>query len=120
VTVLVVDDEPAVLNVAGRTLKRAGHQVLSAASGEEALNLAREHGGRIELVLLDLVMPGLTGPETLAQLDVVLPGIRVVTTSGYAEGQAAARFGSGRGVKFLQKPYRPDELLAVVREALGD
>jgi two-component system cell cycle sensor histidine kinase/response regulator CckA len=119
-TVLVVDDEPAVRNVAGRSLKRAGHEVLAAASGEEALELARERGNRIDLVLLDLVMPGLSGPETLVQLEVLVPGIKVVATSGYAEGQAAARFGSGRHVHFLQKPYRPDELLAVVREALGE
>jgi len=119
-TVLVVDDEPAVRNVAGRTLKRAGHEVLAAASGEEALEVAREHGGRINLVLLDLVMPGLTGPETLVRLELLVPGIRVVATSGYAEGQAAALFGQGRDVQFLQKPYRPDELLEVVKVALGD
>jgi PAS domain S-box-containing protein len=118
-TVLVVDDEPAVRNVAARSLKRAGHEVLAAASGEEALELAREQGHRIDLVLLDLVMPGLSGPETLVQLEALVPGLKVVATSGYAEGQAAARFGSGRPVHFLQKPYRPDELLAVVREALG-
>ena len=119
-TVLVVDDEPAVRSVAGRTLKRAGHVVLAAGSGEEALALAREHGARIDLVLLDLVMPGLTGPETLVQLEVLVPGIRVVATSGYAEGQAAALFGQGRDVQFLQKPYRPDELMKVVTAALGN
>ncbi len=119
-TVLVVDDEPAVRSVAGRTLKRAGHAVLAAANGEEAVDLARVHGRSIDLVLLDLVMPGLTGPETLIQLEVLVPGIRVVATSGYAEGQAAALFGQGRDVRFLQKPYRPDELLEVVRVALGD
>jgi len=119
-TVLVVDDEPAVRSVAGRTLKRAGHAVISAASGEEAVALARENGSRIDLVLLDLIMPGLSGPETLVQLEALIPGLKVVATSGYDEGQAAARFGSGRHVNFLQKPYRPDELLAVVREALAD
>jgi CheY-like chemotaxis protein len=94
--------------------------VISAASGEEAVALARENGSRIDLVLLDLIMPGLSGPETLVQLEGLIPGLKVVATSGYDEGQAAARFGSGRHVNFLQKPYRPDELLAVVREALAD
>ncbi|MFZ5586465.1 MAG: Cache 3/Cache 2 fusion domain-containing protein [Thermodesulfobacteriota bacterium] len=117
--VLVVDDEAVVRQLAREILLLAGYQVETAADGEEAL--AALAGGRppVDLVLLDVVMPGLNGGEVLARIKAAHPWVKVVMASGMFEsGQPAAsawRLADGS----LQKPYRAPELLAAVRLALG-
>lgn len=116
-TVLVVDDEPGVRNLARRILEDVGFDVLVAADGEEALRMARERAD-VRLVLLDMTMPRMSGEETWRRLREIRPDLRVVLSSGYDEQDAAGRF-VGEGVTgFLPKPYSPDEFIQTVRRAL--
>ncbi|MEJ5221786.1 MAG: PAS domain S-box protein, partial [Tepidiforma sp.] len=117
-TILVVDDDETVRNVTRRMLQHAGYTVLLAADGAEALACYRDHPG-IDLVLLDMTMPHMDGEETFRELRRVDPRVRVLLTSGYNEQDATERF-AGKGLAgFIQKPYRPLDLLEKVREALG-
>jgi signal transduction histidine kinase/CheY-like chemotaxis protein len=115
-TVLVVEDEPAVRETAVRALRRAGHVVLAAADAEEALRLAERHLGRIDLLLTDVVLPGVNGPELARRLRAGRPSLRVLLTSGYAADEALRL--SEAGAPFLPKPYTPDELATWVAELL--
>jgi len=117
-TALVVDDEPAVASVAESMLRGAGMQVLVAHSGAEALDLYREHGRGIDVVLLDISMPERTGPETLADLRTVDPDVRAVFSSGYPEHSIAAQLAEEPDLLFIQKPYRVEQLLEVMRSAV--
>jgi PAS domain S-box-containing protein len=117
--VLVVDDEPAVLETIASILDQAGVPWAAASDGEAAVRLFRERAAHIQLVLLDLSMPGLSGEETFEALRVIDPKVRVLLSSGYSEAEATRRF-VGRGLAgFLQKPYRPGALVEAVRRALG-
>lgn len=123
-TVLVVDDEESVRNVAKAILKRAGLRVLTAAGGREALDLLRRNGhngGQVGAVLLDLVMPRMDGKEVLEELRSFSPELPVILSSGYTEEhENGARLAAhGQPTRFLPKPYRPAELLERVREALA-
>jgi len=115
-TVLVVEDDAAVRETAVRALRRAGHAVLAAPDGEEALRLAGRHAGRIDLLLTDVVLPGVNGPELARRLREARPSLRVLLTSGYAADEAL-RLSEG-GAPFLPKPYTPDELAVWVAELL--
>ena len=117
-TVLVVDDEPSVAKVAARTLASAGMQALVASDGAEALALHRERGGKVDLVLLDLNMPGLPGDEVYRALRRESPGLPILLSSGHPEEAALARIEGGEVVAFLQKPYSTEALRRRVRELL--
>ena len=117
-TVLVVEDEDAVLSMARRALERQGYTVLTALSGRQALAIALKHPGEIDLLFCDMVMPDLTGREVADRIEAARPGIRVLMTSGYGESQLAGDDGLGE-LAFLPKPYTPRELTARVRESLG-
>jgi PAS domain S-box-containing protein len=117
-TVLVVDDEPTVREVSRSILEMAGFTVLTAADGEKGLEIYREHGDEISIVLLDMTMPRMSGEETFRELRKLRPGVKVILTSGYNEQDATDRF-AGKGLAgFIQKPYPPSALLAKVRTAL--
>ncbi len=117
-TILLVEDEQAVRIVATRVLKNQGYLVLAACNGEEALSLAEEAGGAVDLVLTDVVMPDIGGPDLVARLTARWPGLRVVFMSGYAEGDKV-RGGMGKlETSFLQKPFSADSLLLMVRQVL--
>ena len=117
--VLVVDDEPAVLETIASILDQAGVPWAAASDGEAAVRLFRERAAHVHLVLLDLSMPGLSGEETFEALREIDPNVRVLLSSGYSEAEATRKF-VGRGLAgFLQKPYRPGALVEAVRRALG-
>ncbi|MEO8634086.1 MAG: response regulator [Gemmatimonadales bacterium] len=117
-TVLIVDDEKEVLRLMGRFLERAGFEAVLAPGGMEALARFREHGGEIDVIILDLTMPGMSGEETLAALRKLDPDLPAILTSGYTRSEFARR-GTGMGISgFLQKPYLPSELIQMVREVL--
>jgi CheY-like chemotaxis protein len=117
-TVLIVEDEGAVLKLTRRALEAQGYTVLAAADGGDALRIVERHGGTIHLLLTDLVMPGLSGRELADQLQVRRPGIRVLYMSGYP-GDAVVQHGSlTPGSAFLQKPFSPDSLARKVRDVL--
>lgn len=116
-TVLIAEDEDAVRDLASRFLKAAGYTVLSANSGTEALELVKGWGKPIHLLLTDIVMAQLRGPDLAALLRHVYPGVKTVFMSGYQD--YGARDGaSDDGCLFIQKPFSRDNLLAVVAEAL--
>ncbi len=115
-TILVVDDEPLLRRVASKLLQRIGYCVLEAASGENALEIFQEQGAEIDLVLLDLIMPGLNGFQTLERLRALNPQVPVLMCSGYGEGATEKL---PPDVKFLSKPYPLEILSQRVSEALN-
>ncbi|HKB00590.1 MAG TPA: PAS domain S-box protein [Gemmataceae bacterium] len=116
-TVLLVDDEPMIRNLAKATLERSGYRVLLAGDGQEAVDLYRKHKEEIAVVVLDLTMPLMTGQEALRELKKIDPGVRALYASGYSADSIEGA-DAGEVVGFLQKPYRPDELVATVRSAI--
>ncbi|MDQ3208966.1 MAG: PAS domain-containing protein [Gemmatimonadota bacterium] len=117
-TILLVEDEPAVRNVAIRVLTNQGYFVLAASNGEEALALADKVAGAIDLILTDVVMPDIGGPELVARLVERWPGVRAVFMSGYAEGDKVRVGLEDAATSFLQKPFSADSLMLTVREVL--
>jgi nitrogen-specific signal transduction histidine kinase/CheY-like chemotaxis protein len=118
-TVLVVDDEEIVRDVAQQTLEQAGYRVLTAADGAEGVRTFVENKDEISLVLLDMTMPGLGGEESFRVLRGLRSGIRVLLSSGYDEQEVTSRFESPSPDGFIQKPYRPADLLARIRDVLS-
>jgi len=117
-TLLVVDDEPLVRNVARVLLESAGFDVVEAANGVEAVDLYRARAAEIRAVLLDVTMPGLGGVEALQRIREVDPGARVILSSGYDQRDTLAHLERDQGVEFLQKPYRARTLLKKLRTVL--
>ncbi|HET7463630.1 MAG TPA: PAS domain S-box protein [Longimicrobium sp.] len=119
-TVLLAEDEVTVRRLAVRVLQRGGFAVLEAADGEEALTVAREYAGSIDLLVTDLVMPRMGGRDLAARLRGVRPQVPVVYVSGYAE-EAVQRDGVlDPGARFLPKPFTAEQLLDAVHAALRD
>jgi PAS domain S-box-containing protein len=116
--ILLVDDEEMLRNLGEAILTRYGYRVQTAANGEKALELYRGHPGKIDLVILDLIMPGMGGLRCLEQLLKANPSVKVVITTGYSlEGPTTAVLEKG-AKKFLTKPYASAELLQTVRDVL--
>jgi CheY-like chemotaxis protein len=118
-TVLVAEDSEPVREVAGAMLGGLGYTVLLASRGEEALAIARAHPGPIDLLLTDLVMPGLRGDSLAEQVAATRPGIRVLFMSGSdAAEPAGARRGPGCAEPVLRKPFDHDRLARAIRQSL--
>ncbi len=117
-TLLVVDDEAGLRDVAGRILSGAGYQVLSADCGDQALQVAAGHVGKIDLLVSDVVMPGMLGKELAERLTGVRPDTRVLYMSGYAQPILASQGTLDPGVALLEKPFTADDLLMAVRKRL--
>jgi CheY-like chemotaxis protein len=115
-TVLVVEDQPAVRAVTVRILREHGYEVLEASSGAQALAIAADH--RIELLLTDVVMPVMSGPEVAAQLRAGDRDLPVLYMSGYAEGVRGPRRTVDEGVALIEKPFVEVELLKRVHETI--
>jgi two-component system cell cycle sensor histidine kinase/response regulator CckA len=117
-TVLVVDDESMVRDVAEAILHRLGLDVVLAGSGDEAVRLFAEDPERISMVLLDLTMPGLSGAETFRLIRAIRSDATVVLMSGYSEEEASGRF-VGKGLAgFLEKPFSTQGLLDRIQDLL--
>jgi CheY-like chemotaxis protein len=114
-TILLVDDEAIIRNLGRTILQMYGYQVLLAEDGIEAIETYRRERDRIDLVILDLTMPRLSGADTLRQLRQLDPGVRVLLSSGYA---AELNSEGGEILGIVNKPYRPEELADTVRRAL--
>ena len=117
-TVLVVDDSESLRPVVTRILRQYGYAVVDAASGAEALRLAEEQSGPVHLLLTDIVMPGMTGPELARDLSRRHPGIRVLFMSGYAENAVVREGLRHPSAGFIEKPFSPETLAREVRRAL--
>jgi CheY-like chemotaxis protein len=119
-TVLLVEDDPALRSVMQEVLESAGYRVHPASRSEEALAISAVRPGGIDLVLSDVVMPGRSGPELAAELLARRPGLRVLYTSGYPFDAIAHHGVQEPGVRLLQKPFSPSDLLREVRAALDE
>jgi two-component system, cell cycle sensor histidine kinase and response regulator CckA len=117
-TVLLVEDDRGVRTLARQVLQRQGYTVLEAATPSEALMTAARHEGSIDLLLSDVVMPEMTGPELARRVRDVVPGIRVVFMSGYADDAFARDSGADPAADFLSKPFGPETLARKIRLAL--
>jgi two-component system, cell cycle sensor histidine kinase and response regulator CckA len=102
--ILFVEDEDAVRGVAAKLLRARGYEVIEAGSGEEALELAELHKGEIDLMISDVVMPGMQGPDLLKQARQYLAGAPVMFISGYAESEFSDLLEGETNVSFLPKP----------------
>ena len=110
-TILMVEDEAAVRDIARRILTRQGYSVIEAGTGSEALFVSVEHPGPVYFMLSDVVMPGMSGDELAARLATIRPATRVLFMSGYADADLVRRGGIARGVAFVQKPFSPIQLV---------
>src|SRR5262245_50183081 len=106
-TVLIADDEPLVRDLLSRILARDGYNVLTAADGQEAIQLASEHGDAIDLLVSDIQMPGMTGIELAKQLIRFLPNLSVLLMSGFSQSAIVLE----AGWTFLEKPFLPKAIL---------
>src|ERR1017187_3817492 len=117
-TILVVDDEAQIVKVCSRLLQKFGYEVLTAPGGKQAIELVRRFGTKISLVLLDMTMPEMSGRQTYETLQKIMPGIKVLLSSGRSiEGQAQELLDSGCD-GFIQKPFDAVALSAKVQEIL--
>jgi PAS domain S-box-containing protein len=116
--ILVVEDDDGVRWMTRRILVDAGYQVLEAADGASALELFGRDGAAVRLLVTDLVMPGMAGRELADRLAKLRPGIPVLFTSGYTDGEIVRRGLLEPGTAFVQKPFDPDAIVRLVRERL--
>lgn len=117
--VLLVDDDPQVRKITELMLTQFDFEVVSVGSGEEAIDRADEEAGALDLVLMDLTMPGLSGPEAFVEMRRAHPGLKVLFTSGYQE-EESPELSRGKGVVgFLQKPFELEALVEYVRRGIG-
>ena len=115
-TVLFVEDDAAIREMCCEALKSLGYEVLCAASGTEALGLAQQHAGQIDLLVTDLVMPGIQGRELAEKVAALQPSLRTLYISGYTDDALARSGGLGANTIFLQKPFTIDALARKLRE----
>jgi CheY-like chemotaxis protein len=117
-TILVVEDDDAVRNMTREFLKIKGYTVVEARSAPDAIQFTKRHNGPIDLVLTDVVMPGMKGRELVERLASLRPGMKVLYMSAYTE-DAIINYGIlGPGTAFIEKPFSPDDLACKVREVL--
>jgi signal transduction histidine kinase/CheY-like chemotaxis protein len=117
-TILLVEDDPALRKMAAEVLRGTGYKVLTAPSGADALQVAAKHRGPLDVLLTDVVMPGMTGRELAGQIAASHQRIQILYMSGYTD-DAIARHGlRGQALRILQKPFTHDALVRHVREAL--
>jgi PAS domain S-box-containing protein len=117
-TVLLVEDEVSVREIAERILDDAGYRVFEAANGDDAERVFAQHADSIDLLVTDVMMPGCGGPELVSRLQVRSPALKVLYMSGYTEQSVAEKAGMDRGFPLIQKPFTVAELVRQVRQAL--
>ncbi|HXE89372.1 MAG TPA: PAS domain S-box protein [Terriglobales bacterium] len=117
-TILLLEDDHGLRELAVRVLRSSGYTVLEAGNGEQAERVCREHSGDIHLLLTDVVMPGQSGPEVARRLSPVRPAMKVLYISGYAPNAIVEQGTLGPGAAFLHKPFTPSALLEKVQQVL--
>lgn len=117
-TILLTEDDPAVRQMAARILRGVGYTVLEAANGAEALQVARKHAGRIDLLITDVVMPRMNGRELARRLAEICPSVKTLYVSGYTENTIVHNHILDEDAHFLQKPFARRALAQKVRQAL--
>ena len=117
-TVLLVEDEEMVRNLVRLVLRQSGYRVVEAANGAEALRASQDYEGTIDLLVVDVVMPQMNGPELVQRLEGRRPQMKVLYMSGYTNEAVFRRGGVGTERALLQKPFAPEVLVGMVREVL--
>jgi CheY-like chemotaxis protein len=117
-TILLVEDEADLRDLLSRILQDNHYQVLEAEDGEQALRVANRSPTRIDLVLTDLIMPGLSGYDVAQKIRAIRPGIKIMYITGYVDGKKQSHR-LQRDERLLQKPVHPEQLLSSVREMLS-
>ncbi|MGA2033664.1 MAG: MASE3 domain-containing protein [Thermoguttaceae bacterium] len=117
-TILIAEDEPMVRALAARTLSRAGYTVLLACDGQKALRILADRQQPIDLILLDAVMPKLTGSQVLAEIKCRYCEVKVILCTGYDPESVHCNSAQENGLRLIQKPFQAETLLQVVREVL--
>jgi CheY-like chemotaxis protein len=117
-TILVVEDEPALLRMTKTMLEQFGYRVLAAKGGKEAVETAEDYEGTIDLVLTDIVMPEMNGRDLAERIAKLYPGIRQLFMSGYTAKVIASKGVIDEGMHFIQKPFSAGDLAAKVRLVL--
>ena len=117
-SVLIVEDEPTVRYMAARALKEHGYRVLEAGTGPEALRQVEQSNGDLDLIITDVIIPGLDGSELARRAAIVKPGLPILFMSGYTDDDIVRRGLLDSGQPFLQKPFAPDALIRRVAELL--
>jgi CheY-like chemotaxis protein len=117
-TLLLVEDEATVRQLARKILVRQGYHVLEAANGVEALEVFRTHESSIQLVVTDIIMPSMGGPELVRRLRAIRPDLPVLLMSGYTDDATLRKGFSRSDEAFLEKPFSPGELAQRVRKLL--
>ncbi|HSO19504.1 MAG TPA: response regulator, partial [Desulfosarcina sp.] len=118
-TILLVDDEPYILDVGVKMLRKMGYTVLKAGCGEEAVRIFDDHHERIDLVIVDMIMPDIGGGEVFDRMRTVKPDVKVLLASGYSMGEAAAIIERGCN-GFIQKPFGMEKLSHAIREVIDN
>jgi len=118
-TILLVEDEPAILRLTQKILERLGYCVIPAATPGEAIRLAHDHAGKIHLVMTDVIMPGMNGRDLACQLLAFYPDIKLLFMSGYTADIIAHRGVLG-GKGFIQKPFSKADLAVKLRGVLDN
>lgn len=118
-TILVVDDEPEVRKLVGAMLSRDGYRVLVSDSGDQAIKTFKKHGAPVNLLLTDVVSPGMSGPMLADALIEIQPDLQVLFMSGFDNTQVVQHYVLERGFSLLIKPFTMEQLREKVREALG-
>jgi two-component system, cell cycle sensor histidine kinase and response regulator CckA len=117
-TLLLVEDEGALRRLVGTMLRDEGYTVLEAENGYDAITAAERHRGQIDLLITDVVIPRLSGPELAQQLKTLRPGLQVLFMSGYTDSRLVQRGVEQAKVKLLIKPFTPDQLLTLVHDLI--
>ena len=118
-TILVVDDEPEVRKLVGAMVSRHGYNVLTADTGDHAITLFKQHQKDIDLLLTDVVAPGMSGPMLADKLTELKPGLKVLFMSGYDQTQVVQHYVVEKGHELLIKPFTLEELGRKVETMLG-
>lgn len=118
--IMLIEDEDAVRMFAARALKNKGYTVVEARSGDHAIEVLKTHTGKIDLIISDVMMPGMDGPTTLRQIRQNLPNIKAIFISGYSEERLKESFENGEAVHFLPKPFSLKQLAEKVKEVLRE
>jgi two-component system, cell cycle sensor histidine kinase and response regulator CckA len=117
-TLLIVENEAAIRNLLQMALRKNGYTVLAAESGREALDLVSTHSGPIHLLITDVMMPDIDGPELVRRLSVIRPETRTLFMSGYMDDALGEQGVLPSSVNFIQKPFSPSTIAQKVRDIL--
>jgi DNA-binding NtrC family response regulator len=117
-TILVVDDDRTILTLCEKTLRRRGHNVLSAAGGEEAMRLLQPSATTVDLALVDIIMPGTNGIQLASRIKATNSNVPIILMTGYSFREIQEVVGEKNPFRIIWKPFKPDALLRMIDNAL--